>query len=127
MGIKTKIDYNTDLLNDLKNLIENLPNRDEVSTDLFPTTAGQSNLLAGKTAYIVDDNGKPTMVSGTMPNLDGSLNVKVGVDGTGVTVKTGYVTKVTGSFSEEVNNEITTQADLIAQIKQKLIEKGAHL
>lgn len=117
------IKNNTNLLNQLKTAVENLPTKDEVTLDLSPTDAGSLDILSPKRVYLVDANGNPTMVKGTMPNLGDSLNVKVGIDGTGVTVKTGYVTKVTGSFSDEVYSEISEQSYYIARIGKKLIEK----
>lgn len=124
MGIT--IENNTKLLNTLKQLANSLPNKDDVTSDLSQTTAGASNVLSGKTFYYVDSNKVAHYTSGTMSNL-GDPTYVVSLTGSTTRSIQGYVNNVTVKFSDDVTNEINTQSSLIAQIKQKLIEKGAHL
>lgn len=118
------IKNNTDKLQNLKNKVNALPDRegDGGTVVLDQTTAYATDILVDKSAYIADTDGKPIKVNGEMANL-GTPVIKVGLNGTGQNTNYGYITGATATFSEEVNNEIDTQAELIAQIKSVLNNK----
>lgn len=120
------IKNNTDKLQNLKNKVNALPDKETsggtIVLDL--TTVTPADVLANKTYYSADADGQPVKGTGEMNNL-GEINVEVGLDGTGQDLRNGYITGVTVTFSEEVNDEIDTQAELIAQIKSVLNNKMA--
>lgn len=116
---------NTEKLTYIKNKVNDLPdtnNGDDIIAS-EKTTVNASNVLEGKTYYYTDENGNLHIGSGQMNNWGDSLNVEVDVDGTGEIVTSGYITKVTGSFSDAVYSEISEQSSYIALIGKKLIKK----
>lgn len=121
------IKNNTTKLQNLKNKVNALPDKEEGGTVVLDqTTVSPADVLANKTYYYADVDGQPVPGKGEMNNW-GEINVEVGLNGTGQDARYGYITGVRATFAEEVYSEISNQSDLIAQIKQKLIEKGAHL
>ena len=119
------IKNNTTKLQNLKNKVNALPDKEESTpTVLDQTTVSPADVLVNKTYYSADADGQPVKGTGEMNNL-GAINVEVGLDGTGQDLRNGYIAGVNATFSEEVNDEIDTQADLIAQIKSVLNNKMA--
>ena len=81
-----------------------------------------SDVLFGK--QLIDENGN--IITGTMADngdISGSFN---GIDIINYTVPAGYTSGGTVSLTDDIPNEIETQSDLIAQIKEILIAKSAY-
>lgn len=120
MGVTIK--NNTELLNMLKTIAQNLPNKDSIKPNLNQTTANASHILSPKYVYLVDENGDAIYTKGTMNNLDNPV-YKVGVSGETVINENGYVNSITVKFSDELNDEIATQGELLNQIANLLATK----
>lgn len=71
-----------------------------------------SNILSGKTAYV---NG--SKVTGTMPNNGAMSKSMDGINTKSVTIPAGYTSGGSVNLDSTIDNEVSTQADLIAQIK----------
>ena len=83
-------------------------------------TASAANILSGKTAYV---NG--SKVTGTMTD-NGAVNRTMdGINTKSVSVPAGYTSGGTVSLDDTIDNEVDTQADLIAQIATALEGKAA--
>lgn len=119
--MRITIKNNTAVLQLLKEKAESLPDYEEALV-LEPTTASAEHVLVNKTFYYVNAVGTPTLVQGEMSNL-GNATLNVGLDGVANNYTNGYVSSITAQFSDDVNNEIAAQADLINQIKTILINK----
>ena len=81
-------------------------------TDTSDATAAASEILSGKTAYLAD--GK---AAGTMPNNGTISSTMDGINIKSVTIPAGYTSGGSVSLDNTIDDEVSEQTDLIAQIK----------
>lgn len=79
------------------------------------------DLLFGK--ELIDQDGK--VVIGTMPNNGTITSTMDGIDVKSITIPEGYTSGGTVNLDDTIDNEVDTQADLIAQITSVLENKAA--
>ena len=81
--------------------------------------ATASTILASNTAYV-----KGAKVTGTMTNNGAIASTMDGIDTKSVSIPAGYTTGGTVSLTDDIDNEVDTQADLISQIATALQGKA---
>lgn len=110
MSIKT----NTTSLENILNKINNLPEASEgVELPELTNEGTSSDLLSGK--QLIDQEGN--VVTGSMPNNGTLSRTMDGINTKSITIPTGYTSGGSVSLDGAIDNEVTEQADLIAQIK----------
>lgn len=97
--------------------VEAIPSQYITTTD---ATAIKTDILSGKTAYV---NG--SKVTGTMTNNGAISSTMDGIDVKSVTVPAGYTSGGTVSLDNTIDDEVNTQADLLAQAVAALEGKAA--
>jgi hypothetical protein len=104
---------NTAQLQDLLAKVNALPDAGGVDLPELSNEGGASDLLSGK--ELIDSEGN--VVTGGMPN-NGAMNKTMdGINTKSVTIPSGYTSGGSVSLDNTIDNEVTEQADLIAQIK----------
>lgn len=88
--------------------------------DTSNATADASEILLGETAYV---NGK--LVRGEMPDNGAISKTMDGINNKSVYIPYGFTSGGTVSLTDDIDNEVGTQSDLIAQIKFVLADKAA--
>ena len=92
----------------------------EGGADTSIVTAGASDVLTGK--IIVNADGEP--VTGTMPNNGAISSSMDGINIKNITIPEGYTSGGTVSLDNTIDNEVSNQYDIIAQIKNILEHKS---
>lgn len=87
--------------------------------DTSDATATANHILLNETAYV---NG--VLITGEMPNNGDVSNSMDGLDVKSVTIPSGFTSGGTVSLTDDIDNEVTTQADLISQINAALEGKS---
>lgn len=110
----------------IQSILETINNLPEVSNGVelpsLTNPASASELVSGK--ELIDEEGN--IITGTMVDngaIDGSFD---GINTTSYTVPAGYTSGGTVSLTDDIPNEVSTQADLIAQIQEVLASKSAY-
>lgn len=81
-----------------------------------------SDLLSGK--ELIDDEGN--VITGSMPNNGAITSTMDGINTKSITVPSGYTSGGTVSLDNTIDNEVSTQADLISQIATALESKVSY-
>lgn len=116
------IKENISNLQNLLNAVNALPNAGSSGVEL-PTLTNKgstTDLLSGK--QLIDQDGK--IITGTMPNNGTIASTIDGIDIKSVTIPEGYTSGGTVSLDDTIDNEVDTQANLIAQIASILENKA---
>lgn len=79
-----------------------------------------SDILNGKKGFGIDGE-----VTGSMPNNGAIVSTMDGIDVKSIVIPEGYTAGGTVSLDDTIDNEVDTQADLIAQIASALENKAA--
>ena len=105
---------------DLQEVLQTLQNK-AAGTALPELTneGAASDLLDGE--QLIDSKGK--VVVGTMPNNGTISSTMDGINTKSVSVPSGYTSGGTVSLTDDIDNEVDAQADLIAQIMTALESK----
>jgi len=110
MGIKN----NTTSLQSILNKVNSLPSANNgVELPELSNHARPEELLQNK--ELIDQDGN--IVTGIMPNNGTISSTMDGIDVKSVTIPEGYTSGGIVSLDDTIDNEVDTQADLIAQIK----------
>lgn len=88
--------------------------------DTSDATATAAEILSGETAYV---NGRKLI--GAMPNNGVIFSTMDGIEAKSVSIPSGYTDGGTISLTDDIDNEVGTQADLISDIMAALEGKGA--
>lgn len=113
MSNNSKLQQNNSELEAILQIVNELPEGNNVELPSLKNKAQASDLLINK--ELLDDNG--VVVTGTMPN-NGKISFTMdGINVKSVSVPKGYTSGGTVSLTNDIDNEVTTQTDLIAQIK----------
>jgi hypothetical protein len=123
------VSYNTELqsnnadLQEILNKINSLPEVGSGGVELPELTneGSSADLLSGK--QLIDEDGN--VITGTMPNNGTIASTMDGIDVKSITIPEGYTSGGTVSLDDTIDNEVDTQADLIAQITSVLENKAA--
>lgn len=114
-SVRTKVGTTAQMnVGEIKIAIDNI----ETGVDL-PTLSNEgtaANLLAGE--QLINSTGN--IVTGTMPNNGSMTKTMDGINTKSVSVPAGYTSGGTVSLTDDIDNEVDTQADLIAQISSVL-------
>jgi hypothetical protein len=118
MAYDLELQSNNIELQEILDSINNLPEAGSGGVDLPElTNEGEAaNLLAGE--QLIDSTGN--IVTGTMPNNGSMTKTMDGINTKSVSVPAGYTSGGTVSLTDDIDNEVDTQADLIAQISSVL-------
>lgn len=104
---------NTISLQNLLSIANALPEAGGVELPELSNQATASELLLNK--ELIDQEGN--IVTGAMPN-NGTISSTIdGINTKSVTIPLGYTSGGTVSLTDDIDNEVDEQADLIAQIK----------
>lgn len=108
----------------LQNLLEQVNALPEAGGVELPELTNEGiapDLLFGR--ELIDQDGR--VVIGTMPNNGAITSTMDGIDVKSVTIPEGYTSGGTVSLDDTIDNEVDTQANLIAQITSLLENKAA--
>lgn len=104
---------NTISLQNLLSIANALPEAGGVELPELSNPATASELLLNK--KLIDQEGN--IVTGAMPNNGTISSTMDGINTKSVTIPLGYTSGGTVSLTDDIDNEVDAQADLIAQIK----------
>ena len=115
--MSSPLQSNTSILQNILDTINNLPESSSGVTLPSLTSEGSAaDLISGK--QLVNSNGE--VVTGTMPNNGTITSTIDGINTKSVSVPSGYTSGGTVSLTDDIDNEIDAQADLIAQVMEVL-------
>lgn len=111
-------------ITNLQNILSTINSLPEAGTDLPELTNEGSapDLLSGKELINSDGN----IVIGTMTDNGVISKAMDGINTKSVSVPAGYTSGGTVSLTNDIDNEVATQADLITQISALLESKSAY-
>ena len=123
MSYNTELQSNNMDLQTILNTINNLPSAGSGGIKSSDVTATKAQVLKGYKTITSDSND--AVVEGTMIN-NGAMNKSIdGINTKSVGIPSGYTTGGTVSLTDDIDNEVDTQANLISQIMTTLEGKAA--
>lgn len=123
------MDYNLEFqsnnteLQEILATINALPDEGDVDLPELTNPGQASDMLSGK--QLIDGEGN--IVEGTMPNNGEITTTMDGIETKTVNIPEGYTSGGTVSLTDDIDNEVATQVDLIAQISEVLAGKAGGI
>lgn len=119
---KENLELNNGELQKILNTINALPETGGVELPELINEGTAADLLTGK--QLINQDGE--IVEGTMPNNGEITTTFDGIDSKSFTIPSGYTSGGTVSLDNTIDNEVTEQADLIAQIAAVVDDKAGN-
>ena len=120
--MSSPLQNNITKLQDLLEAVNALPEAGGVELPKLSNEGATSDLLINK--ELINQEGN--IVIGTMPDNGAISSTIDGINTKSINIPSGYTSGGTVSLTDDIDNEVDTQADLIAQIQSALEWKGGN-